>query len=103
MEEWLQNLEISILSNYIENPKTLREDIEQVLVDEEVKYEPIDIDELADEATAYIIDIIQEAKEEVLNDLIYGFQEALDDCDPNNILTDDDILKCLVKFTYEFI
>lgn len=103
LEEWLQNLELGILTDYVENPKTLREDIEQILIDEGVKYEPVDIEELADEATAYILDIIQEAKETVLNDLRYGFEEALSDYDPNNILTDEDILRFLVKFTYEFI
>lgn len=103
LEDWLQNLELGILTDYIENPKTLREDIEQILIDEGVKYEPVDIEELADEVTAYILDIIQEAKETVLNDLRYGFEETLSEYDPNNILTDDDILKFLVRFTYEFI
>ena len=102
IEEWAQGLGLDELINYRENPRSLQEDIEQILVDENAKYEKTDIEELAAEVLEYSEEILYEEKHTILNDIKHEIDEILFNSDPHGILIDEDILKLFVTLAYEF-
>jgi len=79
-----------------------KSDIEQILLDEKIEYQPSDLDALLEYALEMQSEMVEQDKENNINDLYHILDDAIADTDFTAHLSNDEIGKVLVALACSY-
>lgn len=97
----LSDTDPDVLFGYLDESADLEDRIENILSESGLLYDNATLEYLIDESKEYIEGLELDYKDDAINTLRDMIDESMDQADPCERLTKNDVLKVLIKICYE--